>query len=247
MTPYYEESGITLYHGKAEDVLPVLPDASVQLIATDPPYGIDCTKVGSGTGGKGTYHRFTTPNASRIEGDKLPEGAWLAQCFRVLADGGVLYSFSRWDVDREWHTLIEAAGFAVKNRIVWAKSHFGSGDLSGAFGFQYESLWRAARGRPRIRGKRTGDVWHDAWTECIRHGKLHPFEKPVELLERAILADSDEGATVLDPFAGSGTTLVAAKSHGRRAIGVEVRERYCEVAANRLRQGVLFGASEGAA
>ncbi len=225
---------IDLRLGDCLDVLKTLPAGSVDAVVTDPPYGIDCRKVGSGTGGKGTYHRFTTPDAAVIAGDKKVDPRWLAEAFRALSSNGILYSFSRWDVDRDWHTAIESAGFRMKNRIVWSKAHHGSGDLSGAFGFQHESVWRAAKGRARLRVKRTGDVWRDAWTECIRHGKTHPFEKPVDLVRRMIEADTDPGDTILDPFMGSGTTGVACVQTGRKFIGIEISSEYHSIAQKRI-------------
>lgn len=224
----------SLIEGDCLQVLPTLGAGSVDAVVTDQPYGINCTKVGSGEKGKGTFHRFTTPGAAKIEGDKSPDPRWLAEAFRALKSDGMLYLFSRWDVDREWQDAIEAAGFRVKNRIIWAKAHYGSGDLAGAFGSQHETIWRAARGKARLRVGRTGDVWRDAWTECIRHGKLHPFEKPVDLMEKCVLADTDPGDLVLDPFAGSGTTGVACLRTGRRFLGIELVPEYCAIARRRL-------------
>jgi DNA methylase len=88
---------------------------------------------------------------------------------------------------------------------------------------------------------RLGDVWRDAAPgRGFNHKhRLHPSEKPLSLMERLVLLCSEPGDLILDPFAGSGTTLLAAKKLGRRAVGVELSERYCEVAAERLGQEVL--------
>ena len=146
-----------------------------------------------------------------------------------------LYSFSRWDVDSQWQDEIEGAGFTPKNRIVWVKANHGSGDLEGAFGFAHETIWRAVKGRPLLRCKRGGDVWRDAWTECVRHGKEHPFEKPVDLLERCVVADSDQGDTVLDCFMGSGSTGCAAIRLGRKFIGCEIDPKHFATAVRRIK------------
>lgn len=86
-----------------------------------------------------------------------------------------------------------------------------------------------------------GDVWRDAKPGMgfLHHLRLHPNEKPESLMARLILLCSDAGQLILDSFAGSGTTLLAAKKLGRRAIGIEIEERYCEIAARRLAQQVL--------
>jgi DNA modification methylase len=230
--------GWTMHHGNCLDVMPTL--GPVALVLADPPYGIDCTKTGAGgTDGRvrrtDQTDRFTQREGATIAGDKKPDGRWLVVAAALLRQPGILYSFSRWDVDREWHSLIEAAGLTPKNRIVWAKANFGSGDLTGAFGCQHETLWRAAKGRARLRVARSGDVWADLWTECVRHGKTHPFEKPIDLLSKAIIADSDPYDLVLDPFAGSGSTGVAALRTGRRFVGVEKDRRWFDLAVERLR------------
>lgn len=224
--------------GDCAAILPTI--ARVDMIATDPPYGIDCTKTGSGVPIRGVGHvgpemaRFTRAGGSAIEGDKAPDPSWLPAAVSILRENGALYLFSRWDVDREWQTAIEATGIRIKNRIIWEKAFHGSGDLQGAFGFSHETLWRAVKGRSLLRVPRCGDVWRDAWTECVRHGKTHPFEKPVDLMARCIEADSDPGDVVLDPFAGSGSTGVAAVRLGRRFIGIELDHEYAALARERI-------------
>lgn len=240
-----EGEGWAMHLGDCLDVMPTLEQ--VALVLADPPYGIDCTKTGSAIQGKGfSGIGFASRGAATIAGDKKPDGRWLVAAAALLRSPGVLYSFSRWDVDREWHSLIEDAGLTPKNRIVWVKAMFGCGDLAGAFGCQHETLWRAAKGRATIRVVRSGDVWTDLWTQCIRPGKTHPFEKPVDLLAKAINADTDLDDLVLDPFAGSGSTGVAALRLGRQFIGIEKDPHYFALACDRLRaeeQGSTLQAS----
>lgn len=231
--------GWTMHHGDCIEVMPSV--GKVDAVITDPPYGIGCTKTGAGAAHGGRVEpgrdvdRFTRAGGAKIAGDDKPDAAWLAVAAGVLADRGALYSFSRWDVDPFWHAAIEACGFKIANRIVWVKANHGSGDLTGAFGCAHETLFRAGRGRLRLRVSRTGDVWTDLWTECVRHGRVHPFEKPVDLMGKAVAADTDPGDLILDPFAGSGTTGVAALRLGRRFIGIEKDEKYFRLACDRLR------------
>lgn len=232
-------SDIKLYLGDCIEYMRSMPDESVDAVITDPPYGIGMSKTGCGqVGRKGFVYggRFTEVGAAKIDGDSNPDGEWLQHCYRILRDNGILYSFSRWDVDREWHILIESAGFSVSNRIAWVKANWGSGDLKGAFGFQYESIWRASKGRSLLRVQRSGDVWRDAWTECVRHGKVHPNEKPVDLLERCVLSDTGGGDTVFDPFMGSGSTGIACVNLNRNFIGCEINTDYFKIAEQRIAQ-----------
>jgi len=86
--------------------------------------------------------------------------------------------------------------------------------------------------------------WMSVWRIDSAKNTVHPVAFPAEIPKRCIEATTTEGGLILDPFMGSGTTLRAAKDLGRRAIGIEIEERYCEIAANRLRQEVLFGVEQ---
>lgn len=121
------------------------------------------------------------------------------------------------------------------NVLVWDKKSIGMG-----YNWRRMHEWIAYCPQPKheLRSKALGDIVRAK----VPATKVHATEKPLDCLRPIILNSSDEGSTVLDPFGGSGSTLVAAKSLGRRAIGIEIEERYCEIAARRLSQGVLdFG------
>ncbi len=229
----------TIICGDCLEVLKTLPDKCVDLVLTDPPYGIDIQKTGSGiTGRKGfTYGGdFTQSGGGVIDGDKEPDGRFLSECYRVMKDNTAIFMFSRWDVDDFWMNELKKQCFVVKNQIVWAKHTGGSGDLEAAYMPSHETIWLANKGRAIRRGKRYKDVWFDKWTECVRHGKLHPFEKPIDILERCIDQYSLRGGIVLDPFLGSGTTAVACYRTRRDFIGIEISPEYCEIARKRLQQ-----------
>ena len=150
-----------------------------------------------------------------------------------LVEGGSLLSFIDW---RQWPNLvgaIETANLRVQGMVVWDKGHFGMGN---GFRSQHELICHASKGVPTIYNKGTGNVLQSPRQEPIDH----PSPKPESLMERLIKVVTPEGGTVVDPFSGSGTTLVAAKLSGRRAIGIEMDEGYCEVTAKRLAQGVLL-------
>lgn len=134
--------------------------------------------------------------------------------------------FGRWSCDRP----------KCRTLLVWDKGEWpGMGDLRLPWGPSTEEIYVMGGG---FTGRRTGSVIRVDRERC----ELHPNQKPVKLLSRLIMKCPP--GVVADPFAGVGTTLVAAKSLGRKAIGVEIDERYCEIAAERLRQGVMdFGAA----
>lgn len=122
----------------------------------------------------------------------------------------------------------------VREVLVWSKTGPGMGDLSAPFGCSHEEIYLI--GGPFLKvDPRSGSVL--SYERIV--GKVHPTPKPVDLMRRLIRTIPPE-AVIVDPFAGSGSTLVAAKLEGRKAVGMEIDERYCAVAAERLREGVLL-------
>lgn len=221
LTPYYQDENVTLYHGDCREILPSIP--SVDLILTDPPYGI--TYVSNAGAGKGT--KPITNDGTRLS------LALYRSVFPLLRADHILW-FTRWDA---WPDVWAEMGqwFPLRGMLVWDKGTPGMGDLSH-WGLSYELI--ASAGTGKLTGGRDGSILK---FNGVPHGRrLHPTEKPPALL--AYLIGKLDASVTLDPFAGSGSTLFAAKSLGRRAIGVEFDERYCEAIATRLSADVLnFG------
>jgi len=137
------------------------------------------------------------------------------------------YFFCRWDQIALMPT--------PKSVLAWVKNNWSMGDLQHEHGRQWEACCFYPReGHEFI--TRISDVIIEPRTD----NELHPTQKPTNLISRIIGANV--GEVVLDPWMGSGTTMVSARHMGRRAIGIEIEERYCEIAAKRLAQGVLWGA-----
>lgn len=208
--PYYEHGGITIFHGDCRNILPHFPPAD--LVLTDPPYGIDFQ----------SSHRIAWQRKEKIFGDKeFP--LWL---FDFLKPMVAMFIWCRWEM------LSFLPG--PKSLIVWDKGNHSMGDLKHEFGRRWEAC--AFYPGPRHEFK---------WRPCdvIRVNRVsaqdlvHPAEKPVAVFTPLI--DSHIGDMVLDPFMGSGTTLIAAKDLCRKAIGIEIEEKYCEIAAKRLSQEVF--------
>lgn len=208
-TPYYDCDGITIYHGDCRDILPHLP--KVDLVLTDPPYGIDYQSA------RRTEHQ----RKPKIQGDKeFP--LWI---FDLLAPSIGMFIWCRWDM---LIGLPEPRSF-----IVWDKCVHGMGDLEHEFGRQWEGC-AFYPGPDHVFIKRPVDVIRAMRIAPER--LVHPNEKPTNALTPLI---QSHAGTILDPFMGSGTTLRAAKDLGRKAIGIEIEEKYCEIAVRRLAQEVL--------
>lgn len=215
MKPYYDHGGITIYHGDCRDVLPTLSGSFV--MATDPPYGIS----------------HPTDYADRGRGSLAPCRNYIP----VAGDGEPFDPTPLLAVPGQ-HILFGANYYADKlpptsGWIVWDKERPPDLDQSTA-----ELAWTDC-----IKGVR---VFRHLWNGMIRASEKetgalqHPTQKPVELM-RWCLAHRwvDQTFPVLDPYLGSGATLRAAKDLNRKAVGIELEERYCEVAAKRLGQEVL--------
>jgi DNA modification methylase len=238
--PYYEADGATIYHGDALDVLADMT-TPVDAVVTDPPYasGSRLEAAKSSSGAMLRAGRF----ADRpIELDQMTTTGfvWLMRAVAMgvrplLPDGGSLLSFIDW---RQWPNLVgalETCNYRVQGMVVWDKGSIG---LGNGFRAQHELVCHASKGVPTIHNNATGNVLRAPRQEPVDH----PSPKPESLMARLIEVVTPPGGLVLDPFMGAGTTLRAAKNAGRRAIGIESEERYCEIAAARLAQGVLdFG------
>lgn len=232
-------SDVRLIEGEALATLQTLEAGSVDCVVTDPPYGIDYRTV-NGASPSEKHRSSRVVPWQPIVGDDRPRGEWLHPCLRALRDGGALYLCCRQDVEPEWRRLLAEAGFSFKQRLVWHKRAHGKGDLAGTYAMTCEDVLFVTKGRHLLscRPSMLLDVG------CVPTWKLrhHPHQKPVGLFRRLIAASTPPGGTVLDPFAGSGTTGIAALAEGRKAILVEREPAYCDVIRRRLADfdGPLF-------
>ncbi len=215
MTPYYEQDGIVIYHGDCREVLDYIerPD----LVLTDPPYIVSrFGRHGAGDAMAGT-----------------DDGYWLlpsfVQTYRAMQKDAFCVSFYSWRNADDMLYAWRAARFDPVSHIVWVKSQMGLGVYTRA---KHESAYLLVKGSPK-----PVKVIPDVIEWRRERDKVHPAQKPVDALIPII--DAFPSSLVLDPFMGAGSSLVAAKQRGRRAIGIEIEERYCEIAAKRLQQAVL--------
>lgn len=245
-----------MYNGDCLDLFKTIPDNTVKLVVTSPPYNI------------GKDYEKKTSLDEYIDFQKKV----ITECVRVLHDNGSIC----WQVgnyvdngeivplDLVLYPVFASLGLHLRNRIVW---HFGHGlHASKRFSGRYEViLWftksdkytfdldsvRVPQKYPNKKyfkgpkagqyscnplGKNPGDVWEIPNVKANHVEKtIHPAQFPVELIERLVLALTDEGDWVLDPFMGSGTTQIASILHSRRSIGAEIMKKYFEVSMQRVR------------
>lgn len=223
MQPYYQTENITIYHGDNREVLPYLSPRSIDLVLADAPYAAAAATATSGFarekwGGNWGDMSLLPLMASQIIGQPFlmsdHQVYWFCDQFSFAAL--IPFFFVR-------YPLVQS--------IVWDKDMLGIG---GCYRKQTEFIiYSRTSGAPPM-GKSERDLIR---LRPMYAEKEHPSAKPVELILG--LADDTEWQCVLDPYMGSGTTLVAAKQLGRKAIGIEIEERYCEIAAKRLQQEVM--------
>lgn len=209
MKPYYEHAGITIYHGDCREVLPLL--AGFDLLLTDPPYGI-ADKWKGGFTGIG-WEKSRLEMDERNSWDNEPASNQTLSLFRAISTKQIIWGGNYFDLppSRCW--------------IVWDKMNPEDFSLADA-----ELAWTNLDHRARIHREMSP---RRCWGE-----RQHPTQKPLGLILFCMKV-AGESELVLDPFMGSGTTLRAAKDLGRRAIGIEIHEPYCEIAAKRLQQEVF--------
>jgi len=207
----------TVIHGDCLHVLPTLPSASVDFILTDPPYLVG----------------YRPRDGRSVAGDR--DAAWLkpsfAEMHRVLQSDGFCFSFYGWPHADRFMDAFRAGGFRPVGHFSFPKRYTSS---VGHVRCRHECAYLLAKGNPRKPDNPLADVID--WGENTGN-KLHPTQKPVSILLPLIETYCPAGATVLDPFAGSGSTLMAAKMSGRRYLGIELDAKYHAIAKRRLGHG----------
>ena len=244
-TPYYQDDQVALYLGDSRDLLPQL-DLQADLVVTDPPYGETSL----------TWDRW--PDGWPTLAAAAARSMWCFGSMRMFLENGADFAAAGWKLSQDviWEKQ-DGSGFATDRfrRVHEAALHWYRGTWSeihtstprvGVAGPD-KSVRRAAVAKD-VHGDRGASSYVDDGTRLMRsvikmrnmHGRaLHPTEKPVGILDPLIRYGCPEGGLVLDLFAGSGSTLDAARQAGRRAVGIEASERYAEAAARRLSQATI--------
>lgn len=247
--PEWTDGERSIYHGDCRTILPLV-QAKVDVLMTDPDYGvgIDFSKQRQ-KGQRG--HRMLGRHQDAIALTEEQAGE-LALSALSLSDvpHGIVFWAGAWPRLQRFGAALERDGWTIRHLGVWYKPN-GSGVSGHGLARRWEPwLWIARDG-----AKRVGE-WNTI-PDCIDVSRVmvhmredaggHPTQKPEELIRRLLRWASSPGDVIVDPFLGSGTTLRAAKDLGRRGLGIEIEERYCKIAAERMAQVALPLAQAGAA
>ena len=209
--------------GDCLELLKDIPDGSVDMVLTDPPYGIDFQSQRK----KNKADWFP-----KIKNDKQPFVHFIPALKRIIKPTGCVMVFTRWDVQQEFIDAMGTSGLPVRNVLIWDKVVHGMGDLKRAFASRYESILFHSGSDFSFPDKRPQDIIRFSRVPACK--QIHPNEKPISLLEDLICKCTYPGWTVLDPFMGSGSAGVACINTGRKFIGMELDPGYFEVAKRRI-------------
>lgn len=242
MDPYYQDESITLYHGDAWEALAAMQERSVDCVITDPPYDARTHSMArsnskqNSVSGKGS-RVLSGGSTNRFEA--FTHDVQL-ELFATLGRITRRWVVSNLATDTAFRFEVEAApaGLRVLRIGAWVKTN----PMPGLSGDRPAMGWETIGylHREDVKPTWNGGAHAGNYVLPTSQGSGHPTQKPLGMVADWVRRFTDPGDTILDPFAGSGTTLRAAKDEGRRAVGVESSERYCEMVARRLSQDTLF-------
>jgi site-specific DNA-methyltransferase (adenine-specific) len=259
---FYKNDLVTLYEGDCLNVIPTLPDRSIDMIFADPPYNLSNGGITCQAGRMVSVNKGEWDKSQGIEQDHAFALQWLEVCRQVLKDDGTIW------VSGTMHNIysvgfaLQQLGYKLLNEICWFKPNASPNLSTRYFTHSHETvIWAAKSQKSRHKfnydimkqlagGKQMRSLWmdieledkpQDIWpiSTPSKPEKIfgkHPTQKPLALLERIILASTDLRDIILDPFTGSSTTGIAAVRLGRRFIGIDTNTEYLDLSVKRLEQ-----------
>ena len=221
-----------LYNGDCLEIMDRLieEDIKVDCILTDPPYGMNFKSNHR----KNKYEKIENDNNLNF----LP--LLFNKLYKILNDNSHIYCFCSWHNIDKFKIEFEKY-FKLKNIIVWEKNNTSMGDLKGSYAPKHEFILYGHKGRRLRNGFRYADIIKAKRT----NNKLHPTQKPVDLLELLLKQSTNENEIVLDCFMGSGSTGVACVNTGRKFIGIELDKNYFDIASKRIEEAYFNAQNEG--
>ena len=244
---YYQNDSFSLINDDTFNALNNFETSMFDMIFADPPYflssnGITCSGGKMVSVSKGSWDKSVT-----LEEKHEFNRKWIKECYRVLKDNGTIWISGTLHNIYSIGMSLEEKGFKIINNITWQKTNPPPNLACKTFTHSTETILWAKKDLKKAKhkfnydlmrelngGKQAKDVWESSLTKPSEKkcGK-HPTQKPMEILEKLILASTDEGNLILDPFNGSGTTgIVASKLH-RRYIGIDLEREYLDITIKR--------------
>ena len=247
---YYETDDFKLLHGDALLLLKKIPKESIDMIFADPPYFLSGDGITCSGGKMVSVNKGKWDEKRNIKDKHKFNKSWIKACKRVLKPNGTIWISGTMHNIYSIGMALEEEGFKLINNITWKKLNPPPNISCRAFTHSTETILWAKKDDKKAKhkfnyqlmrelngGKQMKDVWETSLTKPSEKkcGK-HPTQKPIALLEKIILASSEEGELILDPFNGSGTTGIVAHRLNRNYIGIDNEKEYLDLTINRLKK-----------
>ena len=214
---------IKLLHGDCLELMKDIPDKSIDMILTDPPY-LKAYSTG--------YRKGVARKTTEIQNDHVFDfDSVFTEYKRVTKPDAHIYIFGCWQTSSYFAETLSKY-FKLKNRLIWVKNNWTAGDLFWTYGQSYEEIWYASNGRKKLNGGRDRDCLF--YHRVAGKQQRHLNQKPVALLEYLIAKSTNENDVILDSFMGSGSTGIACINTKRNFIGIEKDDTYFEIAKSRI-------------
>lgn len=247
LTTYFSDDSTSLYLADSLILLNEMPENSFDMIFADPPYFLSNGGISCQSGKQVSVNKGDWDKGLSLEEKHAFNRAWIRECKRVLKPNGTIWISGTFHNIYSIGMALEQEGYKILNNITWQKKNPPPNLACRCFTNSTETiLWaRPEKKKPHyfnyalMKEQNGGKQMKDVWTGTLTpkreksEGK-HPTQKPEYLLERIILASTQEGDEILDPFVGSGTTAVVAKRLGRRCVGIDSEKEYLDIAVRRL-------------
>ena len=254
--PYFSEGDFVLYNMDSIGLLSTLPSNSIDMIFADPPYNLSNGGFSVHAGKRVSVDKGEWDKSNGFDNDYDFHYRWLEACHRVLKPHGTLWVSGTYHSIYQCGHALQALNYHILNDIAWFKPN-AAPNLSCRFftashetliwarkekkskhTFNYEAMKEGEwfEDKMKVPNKQMRSVWsiNTPKREEKKFGK-HPTQKPLDLLRRVVLASTKKGDIILDPFAGSSTTGIAAIQHGRKFIGIDTEKEYLDLSKKRLR------------
>jgi len=256
IAPYFRENDFLLYQGDSIQLLKQLPENSVDMIFADPPYNLSNGGFTVHAGKMVSVDKGDWDKSKGFEDDYEFHHRWMSAAHRVLKPEGTLWVSGTYHSIYQCGHALQSIGFHILNDISWFKPNASPNLSCRFFTASHETIIWARKDKkakhtfnyelmkegewPEDALKKPGLQMRSVWSMGTpkpsekKHGK-HPTQKPLDLLNRIVLASTNKGDIVLDPFAGSSTTGLAAATHGRKYIGIDLDSTYLDLSVKRYK------------
>jgi site-specific DNA-methyltransferase (adenine-specific) len=252
--PYFSDTKhkVILFKANCFDVLPQLPENSIDMIFADPPYFLSNGGITCHAGRMVSVNKGKWDVSRGVEENYIFTQRWLRECQRILAPNGTIWVSGTAHIIYTVGSAMQSLGYKILNDIAWFKVNPPPNLSCRYFTHSTETIIWAAKNKDSrhyfnyelMRKLNNGKQMLSLWSikapgpEEKKYGK-HPTQKPIQLLDRIVLASTRQADIVLDPFSGSSTTGIAAYKTGRQYIGIEVEKDYLDVSIKRLKDEFL--------